>query len=92
MNITAYTYIVKCKDNSYYCGWTNDINKRVAKHNSGKGAKYTRSRRPVELIYIESFDTGLNRKENKILAMKREYIIKQLTKKQKIELVNTYNV
>ena len=46
-----YTYILKCRDNSLYTGWTNDIDKRIKAHNDGKGAKYTKSRRPVELIY-----------------------------------------
>ena len=52
-----YTYIVKCCDNTLYTGWTTDLDRRIEAHNSGKGAKYTRSRRPVELIYAEHFDT-----------------------------------
>ena len=50
-----YTYILKCKDETLYTGWTNDIEKRLEAHNAGKGAKYTRSRRPVELVYLEQF-------------------------------------
>ena len=50
-----YTYILKCRDNSLYTGWTNDIDKRIKAHNDGKGAKYTKSRRPVELIYYEKY-------------------------------------
>ena len=61
-----YTYIVKCRDGTLYTGWTNDIEKRVRAHNEGRGAKYTKSRRPVELVYMEKFQT----KEE---AMSREY-------------------
>ncbi len=75
-----YTYIVKCSDGSLYTGWTNDIEKRMKAHNEGKGAKYTKSRRPVELIYYEEFQT----KEE---AMSREYAIKHMTRKQKELLV-----
>lgn len=75
-----YTYIVRCADNTLYTGWTNDLEKRINAHNCGEGAKYTRSRRPVELVYFESFDT----KEE---AMKREWHIKHMTRKQKTELI-----
>ncbi|MGC4018795.1 MAG: GIY-YIG nuclease family protein [Muricomes sp.] len=75
-----YTYILKCKDGSLYTGWTNDLEKRVRDHNAGKGAKYTKARRPVELAYFESFQT----KEE---AMKREYSIKQMSRSQKIALL-----
>ena len=75
-----YTYILKCKDGSLYTGWTNDLEQRVAAHNTGKGAKYTKARRPVELVYFEEFET-------KEQAMKREYAIKQMARKDKIELV-----
>ena len=75
-----YTYILKCKDGSLYTGWTNDLEQRVAAHNTGKGAKYTKARRPVELVYFEEFET-------KEQAMKREYAIKQMARKYKIELV-----
>ena len=64
-----YTYILKCKDDSFYTGWTNNLEKRIHDHNSGKGARYTKARRPVELVYYEEFQT---RQE----AMKREYAIK----------------
>ena len=60
-----YTYIVRCSDGSLYTGWTNDLEKRIRAHNEGKGAKYTKSRRPVELVYYESF-------EKKEEAMSRE--------------------
>ena len=75
-----YTYILKCKDGTLYTGWTNNLDKRLKAHNDGKGAKYTKARRPVELVYYEEF-------ELKEEAMKREYAIKQLTRKQKEELV-----
>ena len=77
-----YTYILKCKDDSLYTGWTNDLKKRITSHNAGKGAKYTKARRPVELVYYEEFQT---REE----AMKREYAIKQLSKKKKEALIKT---
>jgi Predicted endonuclease containing a URI domain len=75
-----YTYILECADGSLYCGWTNDVHKRVEDHNAGKGAKYTKGRLPVKLAYYEAFET----KEE---ACKREYAIKQLNKKQKKKLI-----
>ena len=75
-----YTYMLQCRDGSLYIGWTTNLDKRVACHNSGKGAKYTRARLPVELVYYEKFKT----KEE---AMRREWEIKQLTRKQKEELI-----
>ena len=77
-----YTYLLKCKDDSLYTGWTNDLKKRITSHNAGKGAKYTKARRPVELVYYEEFQT---REE----AMKREYAIKQLSRKEKEALIKT---
>ena len=52
-----YTYIVRCSDGSLYTGWTNNLKKRIKAHNDGKGAKYTKTRRPVELVYYEKFVT-----------------------------------
>ena len=75
-----YTYIVRCKDDTLYCGWTNNLEKRIASHNAGTGAKYTKNRRPVELVYYETFDT----KEE---AMRREYAIKQLSRQEKLKLI-----
>ena len=75
-----YTYIVRCSDGTFYTGWTNDLSKRLNAHNSGKGAKYTRSRTPVSLVYYEAFHT---REE----AMRREYSIKQLSRKDKLALM-----
>ena len=77
-----YTYILKCKDDSLYTGWTNDLKKRITSNNAGQGAKYTKARRPVELVYYEEFQT---REE----AMKREYAIKQLSRKEKEALIKT---
>ena len=73
-----YTYIVKCSDGTFYTGWTNDLTRRMEAHNQGRGAKYTKARRPVTLIYYETFET----KEE---AMKREYAIKRLSRKEKEE-------
>jgi len=70
-----YTYILRCKDDSLYTGWTNNLEKRIQNHNAGKGAK-----RPVELVYYERF---LTRQE----AMKREWEIKQLARKDKLKLI-----
>ena len=75
-----YTYILQCADGTYYCGWTNNLDRRLKAHNEGKGAKYTRSRRPVALVYYEAFYT-------KDEAMRREYEIKQLPRKKKEELI-----
>ena len=75
-----YTYILQCADGTYYCGWTNHLDRRLKAHNEGKGAKYTRPRRPVVLVYYEVFST----KEE---AMRREYEIKQLPRKKKEELI-----
>ncbi|MBQ8932674.1 MAG: GIY-YIG nuclease family protein [Lachnospiraceae bacterium] len=79
----CWTYIVECADGSYYCGWTNNVNKRLAAHNAGKGAKYTKPRLPVKLVYQEEFST----KEE---AMSREWHIKQLTRFQKEALIRSW--
>lgn len=78
-----YTYILKCNDNTFYTGWTNDLEKRINTHNSGNGAKYTRSRLPVSLVYYETFAT-------KQEAMRREYAIKQLSRHQKEILIKNF--
>lgn len=80
-NLENYVYMLVCSDGSLYTGWTNHLTKRLEDHNSGKGAKYTRGRGPVTLIYYERFRT----KEE---AMKREYAIKHMTKVQKENLIN----
>lgn len=75
-----YTYIVRCADGTLYTGWTNNLEKRLAAHNSARGAKYTRSRRPVVLVYTEAYLTESE-------AMRREWQIKQLSRAQKEALI-----
>ena len=77
-----YAYLLLCADGSLYAGWTNDLRRRLHAHNEGTGAKYTRARRPVRLVYAEAFDT----KEE---AQKRECQIKKLRHKQRISLVTS---
>ena len=77
-----YTYILRCGDGSLYTGWTNHLTKRVADHNAGRGAKYTKAHLPVELAYYETFET----KEE---AMKRECAIKKLSRPQKDRLIES---
>ncbi len=76
-----YVYILRCADGTLYTGATDDVARRLAVHNSGKGAKYTRSRLPVEAVYTEACETYS-------AALKREYAIKRLSRKQKIDLIN----
>lgn len=76
-----WVYILRCADGTLYTGWTNDLERRVAAHNAGKGAKYTRSRLPAELIYSEQCNT---REE----AMSREWHIKHMTREEKMTLIN----
>ena len=76
-----YTYILECADGTLYCGWTNDLEKRLKAHNSGKGAKYTRSRLPVALVYYEAFESPRE-------AQSREAKIKRLTRAEKLLLIN----
>lgn len=78
-----YTYILECKDGTYYTGWTNNLEKRLKDHNDGKGAKYTKARLPVSLIYYEEYET----KEE---AMSREYAIKHMTRSEKSKLISEY--
>lgn len=75
-----YVYILECAGGSYYTGWTNHLKERVEAHQSGHGARYTRSHLPVRLVYYECFET-------KVQAMQREYAIKRLTHTQKEQLV-----
>ena len=76
-----YVYIIKCKDGSLYTGWTNNLKKRFKDHCEGKGAKYTKGRGPLELVFFEEY-------EDKKEAMKREYAIKQLSRKEKNKLIS----
>lgn len=73
-------YVLECADGTYYTGYTNNLEKRINVHNSGKGAKYTRARRPVHCIYFERFNTKHD-------AMHAEYRFKQLTRTQKIHYI-----
>ena len=74
-----YVYILSCADGTFYTGWTTHLEERVNTHNQGKGAKYTRSRRPVKLLYWEEYS-------DKGEALRREAAIKNMTRKQKEEL------
>ena len=74
-----YVYILRCADDTLYCGWTTDLNKRLSTHNSGRGAKYTRSRRLVELIYVEEY-------EDRHDALSREWHIKRMSREEKEKL------
>lgn len=76
----TYTYILECADGSLYTGWTDHLEKRVEAHNAGRGAKYTRSRRPVRLVYCEEYATAHD-------AMRREALIKRLSRAQKLALI-----
>lgn len=73
-------YVLRCADQTYYTGYTNHLTKRIQAHNDGKGAKYTRGRRPVQCIYYEYFET-------KTEAMRAEYAFKQKTRKQKEQYI-----
>ena len=79
--LSWFVYILSCSDNTLYTGITTDCSRRLDKHNAGTGAKYTRARLPVKMIYKEPAD-------NRSLASKREHAIKQLTRKQKFRLIN----
>ena len=76
----CYTYMVRCSDGTLYTGWTNNLETRMEAHNSGRGAKYTKSRRPVELVYFEEFT-------QKSDAMSREARLKQLGRAEKLKLI-----
>lgn len=75
-----YTYMLQCKDGSYYTGWTNDIKKRLEQHRQGKGAKYTRGRGPLTLVHLEVFET-------KSEAMQREAQIKAMDRRDKCQIL-----
>lgn len=77
-----YAYLVRCADGTLYAGWTTDLARRVKAHNDGRGAKYTRSRRPVTLVYFETFGTGEE-------ARRREAAFKRLTRAEKLALIDT---
>ena len=81
--MAAFVYMLRCKDGSLYTGWTNDLEHRLAMHNSGRGAKYTRGRGPLELVYSEELP-------DKEAALRRECAIKKLRREQKLALLPTW--
>jgi len=81
--MTCYCYILECADGTFYTGWTTDPKRRVSQHNKGIGAKYTNTRRPVKLVYLEPHP---NRRD----AMQRELAIKKMKRVQKSRLVEEY--
>jgi len=76
-----YVYVLECADGTYYTGYTTDVERRVAEHDAGEGAKYTRGRTPVELVHVEEYET-------RSAAMSREHGIKSLSRRQKERLVD----
>lgn len=80
-----YTYVLLNEDNSLYCGYTDDVEKRFQAHLEGRGAKYTRAHKPLKIVYQKEFDT-------KSEAMKEEYRIKHLTRKEKLELISAFTL
>lgn len=80
-NGVNYTYILKCADDTYYTGWSNHLSKRVSDHNAGRGAKYTKGRGPVTLVYYEAYPT-------REAAMCREFAIKHMTRSEKLRLIH----
>lgn len=75
----AFVYLLRCRDGSLYCGWTDDLERRVSTHNAGKGARYTRSRKPVRLVWSEEL-------ADRSAALKREIAVKRLSRTQKLAL------
>ena len=80
-----YVYMLRCADDTLFCGWTTDLEKRLAAHNSGHGAKYTRSRRPVVLVYSEEY-------ENRHDALSREWHIKRMSREEKMRLMTATTI
>lgn len=78
--MSFFVYFARCTDDTLYCGYCKDLAEREAAHNAGTGAKYTRARGPVKMVYAETFDT-------KPEAMKREYVLKQISKTDKENLI-----
>ena len=75
-----YVYLLRCSDGTLYCGWTTDLERRVRAHNDGRGAKYTRSRRPAELVYLEEY-------EDRHAALRREWAVKRMTRADKLSMI-----
>ncbi len=82
--MSYYVYLLRCSDDTLYTGCTNDLKRRIQAHNVGKGAKYTRSRRPVELVYQEI-------QPDRSAALRREAKVKQLSRKEKLALIAAEN-
>lgn len=82
--MTHYVYLLRCADDTLYTGYTNDLSRRLAAHNSGRGAKYTRFRRPVALVYWELWP-------DKSSALRREYALKQLPRAKKLKLIHSFS-
>ena len=78
--MACYCYILECSDGTYYTGWTTDPERRISQHNKGIGAKYTSTRRPVRMVYLEPHSTRTD-------AMKRELAIKKMKREQKSKLI-----
>lgn len=78
----CYCYLLECSDGSFYAGWTTDPQKRLARHNQGRGAKYTRARLPVALVYVEE-------QPDRRAAMRREIQIKKMSRAEKIKLARS---
>lgn len=81
MGVAHHVYVLECADGSYYTGYTTDVQRRVAEHDAEEGAKYTRGRTPVELVYEESFET-------RSAALQREHELKSLSRRQKERVVD----
>ena len=75
-----YVYMLRCRDDSLYCGWTTNLEARIVQHNTGKGAKHTRSRLPVSLVYFEVF-------EDRHEALSREWHLKRMSREEKLKLI-----
>ena len=82
-NIIHSVYFLRCADDTIYCGYTNNLAQRVKTHNAGRGAKYTHSRLPVALVYFENY-------EDKSTALKREYQLKKIPRKTKLEMIDNF--
>ena len=94
MDYKAYMYVVECRDGSYYTGYTTDVKKRLAVHNSGKGAKYTRARLPVKLIYVEGFTSKEEAMSAEALLKRKKRPLKErfLSENQEKNLVNHIDI
>jgi putative endonuclease len=83
--MSVFVYIVECADKTLYTGWTTDIARRVKAHNAGRGAKYTRERGPVRLVYIEEVS-------DRRVALKRELAIKRMSRAKKLKLIEAASI